>query len=138
MKWLIVLLILFNPSPTAESERRLEYEKTMEVTYQKLQVDTTWFTSTVQECDSTPFITADGTRVRNGILAVSVDLLNTFDYGDSVYIEDLGWFTIHDRMNGRWKKRIDIWCEDTHTALQNGIQRKEIRWDFQEEIRYVH
>lgn len=130
----VVILILFTAVQGAESEKWLEYE--IIEAYESMEVDVTWYTSSIYECDSTPYITADGSRVKRGILAVSVDLLHTFSYGDSVYIEDLGFYTIHDRMNSRWNRRVDIWCEDRREAFRNGIMRKMIKWNFREEVKF--
>ena len=121
----------------ANTESTVSYRQERIVSSDSLQVDVTWYTSTVEECDSTPFITADGTRVRDGIVAVSDDLLQTFEYGDSLYIESFGWFEVRDCMNSRWKHRIDIWCGDRVVALNNGIQEKHIYWNFREDIVYV-
>ena len=118
---------------TAESNKLIQYEVKNVQTHKSKEVTVTWYTSTVEECDSTPFETADGSRVRHGILAVSPDLLKTFAYGDSVYISEMGWFEIRDRMNNRWKNRVDIWTDDRSKAIRNGIQQREIRWGYENE-----
>ena len=103
-----------------------------------LKVDVTWYTSSVRETDSTPFITADGSRVRDGIIAVSRNLQDYFAYGDSLYIEDLGWFEVRDCMHQRWINSVDIWCDDREYALQNGRVQKWMFWNFKEETDYVN
>ena len=130
-----IILLLFS-SPAAESERWRSYEKITNITCNNITVDVTWYTSSIEECDDTPYITASGKRVSHGTLAVSVDLFDHFTYGDVVYIEDLGFYTVEDRMNKRWRNRVDIWCEDREVAFRNGIQVKELRWNFRETVRY--
>ena len=122
---------------TAESNKLLRYEIREIRTHKAKAVTVTWYTSTVEECDDTPFITADGTRVKHGIIAISPDLLNTFSYGDSLYVDGFGWFTVHDRMNNRWKNRVDIWTDSRNKAIRNGIQQREIRWDYETDTEIV-
>ena len=131
----MILLVLF-PEKVLEAEYQVKYKTKQIVLCDSLKVDVTWYTSSVRETDSTPFITADGSRVRDGIIAVSHDLLKHFDYGDSIYVEDLGGFEIRDCMNHRWKKAVDIWCNDKNYARQNGKVKKLIYWNFREEIIY--
>ena len=133
----VVLLILF-PESVFEKEYQVNYIKKKVVLRDSLKVDVTWYTSSVKETDSTPFITADGSKVRDGIIAVSRNLLNYFEYGDSLYVEDLGWFEVRDCMHQRWMNTVDIWCNDRDYALQNGRIQKWICWNFREETVYVN
>ena len=133
----VVLLVLF-PERILEKEYQVKYIKKKVVLRDSLKVDVTWYTSSVRETDSTPFITADGSQVRDGIIAVSRNLLDYFTYGDSLYIEDLGWFEVRDCMHQRWINSVDIWCNDRDYALQNGRVQKWICWDFREETVYVN
>ena len=73
-------------------------------------------------CDSTPNITADGTKINPKkaseyrYVALSRDLLSRwggpFDYGDYVVIEGTGKYDgvyqVRDTMNPKWVKRVDI------------------------------
>ena len=76
--------------------------------------------------------------MRDGIIAVSHNLLDYFEYGDSLYVEDLGWFEVRDCMHRRWINKVDIWCNDRDYALQNGIVQKWICWNFKEETVYLN
>lgn len=81
----------------------------------------TAYTSSVEECDSTPFITADGSHVRDGIIAA-----NFLKFGTKVRIPDLYGdkvFEVHDRMNKRYSNRIDIWMEKKVDARKFGLKR---------------
>lgn len=130
---LFAVLLVISPVRVFEAENTFSYEIKKVATYDSLKVDVTWYTSSVQETDSTPFVTADGSRVKDGIIAVSHNLLAVFEYGDSLYVEDLGWFEVHDCMHQRWMNAVDIWCGDSTDARQNGRQQKWIYWNFREE-----
>lgn len=130
-----ILLVIF-PERTFEAKytavNTVDYTVEKFVVYDSLKVDVTWYTSSIRETDSTPFITASGSRVRNGIIAVSHDLLNRFEYGDSLYVKNMGWFEVQDCMHHRWTNTIDIWCGSYEHAIQNGRQTKWIFWNFRE------
>ncbi|MFC1528761.1 hypothetical protein ACFL5B_02510 [Candidatus Latescibacterota bacterium] len=116
---LVIWLVIF-PEKVFEAEYQVKYKTEKIVLCDSLKVDVTWYTSSIRETDSTPFITADGSRVRDGIIAVSKNLLEYFDFRDSLFVEDLGWFEIRDCMHQRWMNAVDIWCYDRDYALQNG------------------
>ena len=86
-----------------------------------LNVKATMYHPVEAQCDDSPLITADGSRIHPykvsdwNWIAVSQDLLKKnggiFDYGDKVYIKGThrdGVYTIHDCMNKRKKNQIDI------------------------------
>jgi 3D (Asp-Asp-Asp) domain-containing protein len=93
-----------------------------------VKVVATAYTSSVFETDNTPFVTAANTRTRDGVLAVSRDLLKPFtsdapfSYGDRVSIPGVGDFLIEDTMHPRWNRRVDLWFPHRGKALQFGIQ----------------
>jgi len=87
-----------------------------------LTVCATMYHPVVGQCDDTPDITADQTKIPNidscshlCWVAVSQDLLWFNDgpirYGDTVYIEaghKTGHYIVRDAMNRRFKKKIDF------------------------------
>ena len=86
-----------------------------------INVKATMYHPVEAQCDDTPLITADGSRICPinvsdwNWIAVSQDLLKKnggiFDYGDKVYIKGThkdGIYTIHDCMNKRKTFQIDI------------------------------
>jgi len=84
----------------------------------------TAYSSEVGQTDSTPFITASGTTVRDGIVAA-----NFLRIGTKVRIPELFGekvFTVEDRMNPRYDYRMDIWMAETDDAWQFGIKRAKI------------
>ncbi|MEX0869879.1 MAG: 3D domain-containing protein [Candidatus Spechtbacterales bacterium] len=87
---------------------------------QTFNVPITAYSSTPDQTWGNPFITASGTRVRDGIIAANFLPLGTKVripeyYGDKVFV-------VEDRMNSRYWHRADIWMETRHEALQWGIR----------------
>ncbi len=92
----------------------------------ELGVTVTAYSSTPGQTDSTPFLTANNSRVRPGIIALSRDLLRKytpgapFEFGDIVELEGIGRFQVEDTMARRFSRRADIWFESTRVALRWG------------------
>lgn len=81
-------------------------------------VTATAYSSTPDQTDSSPFITASGSYVRPGIIAANfLPLGTTVRIGDEVY-------TVEDRMNTRYngKYHIDIWMASREAAQQFGTR----------------
>lgn len=84
----------------------------------------TAYSSEVRQTDDTPFITASGTTVRDGIVAA-----NFLPIGTKVRIPELFGdkvFTVEDRMNPRYDYRMDIWMAETDHAWEFGLKRAKI------------
>ncbi len=84
------------------------------------------YTSSVDQTDSTPFITASGTYVRDGVAAANFLPMGTKFripklFGDKV-------FTVEDRMNSRYNgtTHVDIFMEDGREADLFGMQRAQL------------
>ena len=92
-----------------------------EVTRNVREVRDVWVTaysSTPEETDDTPFITASGTYVRDGILAT-----NLLPFGTEVLIPDAfgdKTFTVQDRMHQRKTNNVDVWMASKSEALEFG------------------
>ncbi|WP_245896141.1 3D domain-containing protein [Deinococcus irradiatisoli] len=95
-------------------------------------VKATAYSSDVAQTDSSPFITATGTRVRPGVIALSRDLLRLFPYGSRVTIQDSAGlltgrvFIVEDTMNVRLANTIDIWMGSRAQAYQWGSRTVRI------------
>ncbi len=98
---------------------------------EEISVLATGYSSTPDQTDDSPFITASGTHVRDGIIAANFYIngkkipLGTLVkipqlYGDRIFI-------IEDRMNSRYTNNIDIWFGDRLSALQFGAKRVKIQ-----------
>lgn len=86
-----------------------------------LRTTITAYSSVPWECDDSPFITADGTHVRDGIVAA-----NFLKFGTRIRIPELFGdkvFEVHDRMNKRFSNRVDIWMEKVSDNHKFGIKR---------------
>jgi LysM repeat protein len=99
----------------------------------KLRVTATAYTSHGSQTDKTPFLAAWNNRIRPGmkIIAVSRDLLSKYKLrnGSKVRIAGLpGIYRVRDKMNKRYRKRIDIYM---------GLnRRKALRWGRRSVILY--
>ncbi len=105
-------------------------------TYSKrLKVTATAYTSHVGQTDSTPNIAAWGDRLHSGMkaIAVSRDLLKQYGlkHRQKVRIKGLsGEYVVLDKMNKRWRKKIDIYMGmNKRKAFQWGRRKVEIMWN---------
>ena len=79
-------------------------------------VTITTYNAVRSQCDRSPLITADGTKIDNNkvksgeqkIVAISRDLLYAIPLGSLIYVEGHGYYEVRDTMNSRFKHRIDI------------------------------
>jgi len=88
-------------------------EKTMHVTV-------TAYSSTNHETDNTPFLTAIGTPVRDGIVASNFLPIGTVirfpdKFGDKLFV-------VEDRMHEDYGLQVDIWMSNKEEAKEFGIQ----------------
>jgi len=91
----------------------------------KIKVVVTAYSSSVWETDDNPFVTAAGTRVRDGIIANNYLPIGTKIkipelYGDKIFV-------VEDRMN--WRKgnyHIDIWFSTYWEAKNFGAKQTYI------------
>lgn len=100
----------------------------------KLRVTATAYTSHANQTDSTPFLAAWNNRIRPGmkLIAVSRDMLTRYGMknGTKVRIGGLrGYYRVRDKMNKRYRKRIDIYMGlDRRRALRWGRRSVVIFW----------
>ena len=86
-----------------------------------LTVQASAYTSTPDQTDSTPFITANGDRVYWGGVAANIIDINgrNIPFGTKIMIPKLFGdqiFTVNDRMNRRYKNNVDLWFHDITDA----------------------
>ena len=80
----------------------------------------TAYSSTPEETDDTPFITASGKHVHEGTIAA-----NWLPFGAKVKIPELFGeriFTVEDRMHRRHNTKLDIWFPSKEAAIKFGVQ----------------
>ena len=84
----------------------------------------TAYSSSVDETDSTPLITASGNYVRPGVVAA-----NFLPFGTKVRMPKIFGdkiFVVEDRLHERYNDRIDVWFSTKEGALKFGQQISEI------------
>lgn len=135
MKHSMIALILVVTSILTGCQNELAEQPPLNL--QELQVTATAYTSSPGQTDDTPNIAAWGDVLEPGMkaIAVSRDLLQLgLKHGDKVRIEGLdGEFTVLDKMNKRWERKIDIYMgESLEDAKDWGKQQVTIVWDMEE------
>lgn len=106
-------------SVTNPSESKTKTKKTIK-TY---TVSASAYSSSVDETDDTPFITAAGTYVRDGIVAANFLPMGTAIKIPAIYGNKI--FVVEDRMNSRYQNNVDLWFPSKELAKQFG--RKTIK-----------
>ena len=87
----------------------------------KLPVVVTAYSSTPEQTDDTPTITANGTLVRDGIVANNLLAFGTEIRMPEIYGEKV--FTVEDRMHSRkGDYHFDVWFQEYSEALGFGAQ----------------
>jgi len=88
----------------------------------EMYVVSTAYSSSVDQCDSTPCITANGYNVcESGV--ENVIAANFLPFGTKVRIPDLFGdrvFIVQDRMNPRYFYRVDLWMTSRDRAIEYG------------------
>lgn len=117
-------------SPTEPSDKNVTETHTVQkadtkAILQELTVIATAYSSTPDQTDDSPFITASGTRVRDGIVAA-----NFLPFGTKIKISNVFGdkiFVVEDRMHRRFSKRIDVWFPDRDSANRFGLKIVKIQ-----------
>lgn len=109
---------------TIISQDSLLAQNRIEPLAQGAKIVITAYSSSPEQTDETPFITAAGTFVRPGIAAANFLPIGTKirlpdAFGDQVFV-------IEDRMHSRYNDRIDVWFDDQPTAQEFGKQLSRI------------
>lgn len=98
--------------------------ETPERVVETIGVVVTAYSSSPWETDDTPYITASGTQVRQGIVAA-----NFLPMGTKIKLPDLYGdevFVVEDRMHPRKNYQIDIWFSSYWDALNFGAKHTYI------------
>ena len=108
---------------------------------QSFDVTVTTYNPTRRQTDSTPNITADGTKIKPWkateyrYVALSRDLLSRwggpFEYGDYIIIEGTGErdgvYQVRDTMNPKWTNRVDILTTNSRFKYNNVTMYRYIK-----------
>lgn len=111
----------------------VRYELSVEMGLEIQKIDNlriTCYTNRVEECDSTPNITATGRIVYEGSCAISQDLFRVkVKPGDIVYVETIKkYFVVEDTMNKKNTQHLDIFMFKKHLkkARQFSCRRSSV------------
>ncbi|SDJ69961.1 3D domain-containing protein [Microbulbifer yueqingensis] len=120
----LFMIAILVASVSLNASAAVKKEKTM-------VVDATAYNSVPGQTDDDPWVAAWNNRLRPGqkVIAVSRDLeKHGLTNGAKVKIEGLpGTYTVRDRMNKRFKNRIDVWMEkDIKKARSWGKKKLKI------------
>lgn len=118
------VLVARNPKTALDKQFKESYLNSYPVylSGRKMVVLATAYSSTVDQTDASPFITASGTHVHDGTLAANFLPFGTrvkipAHFGDKVFI-------VEDRMKSN--EKIDVWYPSREEALHFGARRVEI------------
>jgi 3D (Asp-Asp-Asp) domain-containing protein len=89
-----------------------------------ISVFATAYSSTVDQCDSSPFITASGTRVHDGTLAANFLRFGTRVKFPELYGEKI--FIVEDRMKPSSLQKVDLWFPIRNEAIVFGAKRTKM------------
>lgn len=95
------------------------------VVVKKIKVVITAYSSSPEETDESPLITASGTLVKEGIVANNLLPFGTEIRIPEIYEDEI--FVVEDRMN--WRKgyyHVDVWFPSKSEALNFGAKRTYI------------
>jgi 3D (Asp-Asp-Asp) domain-containing protein len=105
--------VVINNKEEIKASKSYKVLETIETTF-------TGYSSTVDQTNSNPFVTASGDWVRDGIVAA-----NFLPFGTKIRIPNLFQdkvFIVKDRMNRRHNNRVDIWFSSRQQAINFGIK----------------
>ena len=116
-----ILASLENTENSTITKPLVEIEKSFYTTV-------TAYSSTVDQTDSTPCITANGYNLcKNN--KENVAAANFLPFGAEIRIPEYFGervFTVQDRMHARFPNRVDVWMKDRNSALVFGMRNLKI------------
>lgn len=107
------------PAMTVSSEQDPETQKP-----RVIKILITAYSSSPEETDSTPLITASGNYVRPGVVAANFLPFGTRVRMPKIFGDKI--FVVEDRLHERYNDRIDVWFSTKEGALKFGQQISEI------------
>jgi len=126
--YFLIVLLALNSCITNKEENKDKY------TWKTIEVTATAYNSYSYQTSNTPNITAWGDSLKPGMpyIAVSRDLIKRgLVHNTLVELEGFkGTFLVKDKMNKRWRNRIDIYMgKDIKKAKEWGRQKLELRYE---------
>lgn len=84
----------------------------------------TAYSSSPDETDETPFITASGNLVKDGVVAANFLPIGTYIRLPKLFGNKV--FMVEDRLHERYNDRVDVWFPSKWDAIQFGQKLSEI------------
>ena len=121
MLWALLIFFNLTSSLILPNSTSKEIISDSQVKPAAAPITITAYSSTPDQTDDTPFITASGYPVEDGIVAANFLAFNTKIklpelYGDKI-------FTVKDRMAKKNSHKIDIWFPTTEAAKNFGVKK---------------
>lgn len=119
---------VINPEPRAKLSNYYDGPTLPEIAKREarrtMYIPVTSYNSEPGQTDDTPFITASGTRTRDGVVAANFLPIGTVVrfpeiFGDKEFI-------VEDRMNKRYYYKADIWMADKQESIKFGVKYTKI------------
>ena len=88
---------------------------------EQVKTEVTAYSSSPDETDDTPFISADGKTVYDGLIACPRE----YEFGTRVMI-DWRIYTCGDRLAEKYDHRFDIWKQTKQEAIDYGLQTTDV------------
>jgi 3D (Asp-Asp-Asp) domain-containing protein len=98
----------------------LLFEEKNKEAEENIKVMVTGYSSSPWETDNTPYITASGSWVKDGIVATNILPFGTKVKFPSLYGDKV--FVVEDRMNPKTGYNVDIWFASRQEALNFGVR----------------
>lgn len=115
--WFILATVMTYGFITTEHTIEIRPEVVPAPEYDRFMAQVTAYTSSVEETDDTPFISADGNHVYDGLIACP----RRIPFGTPVIIEGRE-YKCGDRMHPRFDHRFDIWVATKAEAYEWGVR----------------
>jgi len=108
------------PDQKGQAANTVKAVKEVEKPVKTMQIVVTAYSSTVDQTDDSPFITASNTLVRDGIVAS-----NLLPFGTKIRFPELNpkkIYVVEDRLAPKNSHKIDIWFPSTDLAVDFGVK----------------
>ena len=119
-----VLIQTNNPITAISKKTTNEAVLNPQISSRTIPVIVTAYSSTVDQCDSTPFLTASGARVHDGTLAANFLRFGTKVKFPTIYGEKI--FIVEDRMKPSVSRKVDLWFPARNEAIIFGVKKTEM------------
>lgn len=116
--------IFYSDSLMAKNRPIIDAKSKKTLKPKQVKVWLTAYSSVPEQTDDTPFITATGNYVRDGVVAA-----NFLPFGTKIRMPELFGekvFVVEDRMHSRFQNSVDIWFADNEEAKKFGKQWSRI------------